>query len=760
MIPATAHVVPVRWEPEAANRYGLQGRHFALEPKKPGGWHRAFRISPEVERLRERHAPDLIHFVVRTPEGGTVGRATQLDDLEPRVRSGWSIPLPSVFAHEIGHNLGGEHDPATFGDGFPDARRRAFRPYAFGHTDLTSCSRRPGHRGLVCPATIMSYGSDVAALPDRAAVNEPFYSSVRHRPNGWTIGVAGTSEAERVLQETVPVVVRAGGASYRAEQYPPRIQARWVDRDTARVTWSGDIPDCCDLITLASDEGANDFRYRWDHDTTEPIAGADGSRTGVEVLGLRPAGRYRISVLGPERTLADGTAIHALRSDVVNLERPRRGPGSPAPPDGVGASVTGPDSVRLHWRDNANNEAGYEVWYREWAREGAAGVWLRYGESLPAGSHSAEIRGLTAEETIEVAAGLSGPRCCRGRYSFLVVAYNGQGFATSETFHTEFLPGPHAEATAVGRTTDCRLQVTGLELDGYVVEACIETGDGARRRAWDYRLESARSGLLYFFGRDNVEVLIKVLDGCAVNGHRWVFVAPVTDLTFRLMVEEAVPRGQRGRRWFYDSARRPQEELSFAGEGGNPRGRAARTVSDTTAFPCSAAEMAAARVAVSASAAGATGSGGRASTGPSDLSGRPPLRAGQETDCEPDGAALALRGGYTVGLCYETSTGEVGDARDWGLDSSQSGLLYFFDRDNVEVLIKVLDGCGVNGHRWVFVAPVTDLAFNLRVESPTGERWPHRNRLGQTADTAADTSAFPCAAPVLALGPGVWVHEE
>ena len=62
------------------------------------------------------------------------------------------------------------------------------------------------------------------------------------------------------------------------------------------------------------------------------------------------------------------------------------------------------------------------------------------------------------------------------------------------------------------------------------------------------------------------------------------------------------------------------------------------------------------------------------------------------------------------------------------------------------MLIKVLDACGVNGHRWVFVAPVTDLAFNLRVESPDGEVWTHTNRLGQTADAASNTSAFPCAA--------------
>lgn len=103
-----------------------------------------------------------------------------------------------------------------------------------------------------------------------------------------------------------------------------------------------------------------------------------------------------------------------------------------------------------------------------------------------------------------------------------------------------------------------------------------------------------------------------------------------------------------------------------------------------------------------------------------------------------------LAGGYRVRLCHETRAGKVDDALDWGLDSRQSGLLYFFNRDNVEVLIKVLDGCGVNGHRWVFVAPVTDLAFNLVVESPEGGVWEHRGFQGLTASAKSDIRAFPC----------------
>ena len=261
------------------------------------------------------------------------------------------------------------------------------------------------------------------------------------------------------------------------------------------------------------------------------------------------------------------------------------------------------------------------------------------------------------------------------------------------------------------------------------MRTCFEheqDGNSVKSDAFDYGLESEESGLLYFFDRDNAEILIKVLDACAVNGHRWVFVAPVTDLAVNLEVYER----STGKRWRYR----------------NPHGRTAETRSDTAAFPCEAG---------TASSAAYSGGARDRSAGPSRaelvqsdpmLGGTEAVAVGAEADCTPEGPVLWLKDGYGVSMCYETAEGEAGQAADWELDSRQSGLLYFFDRNNVEVLIKVLDGCAINGHRWVFVAPVTDLAFNLHVESPAGERWTHRNRLGQTADAAGDTSAFPCSA--------------
>ena len=90
--------------------------------------------------------------------------------------------------------------------------------------------------------------------------------------------------------------------------------------------------------------------------------------------------------------------------------------------------------------------------------------------------------------------------------------------------------------------------------------------------------------------------------------------------------------------------------------------------------------------------------------------------------CTPTTTALRFDGGYEVSMCYVTPDGTEGQAKSGVWASSQAGLLWFFDRENAEVLVKVLNGCSHNGHRWVYVAPVTDLEFNLRVTGPGGRR--------------------------------------
>lgn len=45
-----------------------------------------------------------------------------------------------------------------------------------------------------------------------------------------------------------------------------------------------------------------------------------------------------------------------------------------------------------------------------------------------------------------------------------------------------------------------------------------------------------RSAVYHFFGEDNPEVFVKVLDGCAVNGYEWAYVATLTTLKYNVMI--------------------------------------------------------------------------------------------------------------------------------------------------------------------------------------------------------------------------------
>ena len=388
-------------------------------------------------------------------------------------------------------------------------------------------------------------------------------------------------------------------------------------------------------------------------------------------------------------------------------------PGGPAAPANLKVLATGSTSVKLTWTDRSNNEDGFQLH----ARLQGSG-WATVA-SVPANTESADIDGLESG----------------GRYDFRVRAYNRDGGRNSNVVTLVL------QAVDYTNCVPSASQITFAH--GYTVSMCVEyqkDGETVEEDAKDYGLESRESGLLYFFDRDNAEVLVKVLDGCAVNGHRWVFVAPVTDLAFNLYVEETAT----GKVW----------------EHRNPKGgRTASTESDVAAFPCGAAaapvvgDVGGAGTGVDLVSAGFAVAETAVASRPTSPKPTPvgvaqAIAGGEGTDCEPRPVAT-LAGGYTVNMCVEylkDGVAEVREARDFGLDSQQSGLLYFFEPSNAEVLIKVLDACGVNGYRWVFVAPVTDLAFNLSVVSPNpdDEVWRHSNRLSQTAQARSDNAAFAC----------------
>ena len=75
--------------------------------------------------------------------------------------------------------------------------------------------------------------------------------------------------------------------------------------------------------------------------------------------------------------------------------------------------------------------------------------------------------------------------------------------------------------------------------------------------------------------------------------------------------------------------------------------------------------------------------------------------------------------------------------------SDESAFLYFFDEENVEILLKVLDGCSFNDRYWVFASGLTNVGVDLLVEDlQAGQSWRVSTEVGETFEPVLDTSAF------------------
>ena len=74
-----------------------------------------------------------------------------------------------------------------------------------------------------------------------------------------------------------------------------------------------------------------------------------------------------------------------------------------------------------------------------------------------------------------------------------------------------------------------------------------------------------------------------------------------------------------------------------------------------------------------------------------------------------------------------------------------TGFFWFFSSSNVEMVIKVLDGCGVNQRFWVFYAATTNVYFTVTVtDNRTGQSKQYTNPANTAALPVQDTAAFSC----------------
>jgi hypothetical protein len=118
--------------------------------------------------------------------------------------------------------------------------------------------------------------------------------------------------------------------------------------------------------------------------------------------------------------------------------------------------------------------------------------------------------------------------------------------------------------------------------------------------------------------------------------------------------------------------------------------------------------------------------------------------------CGNDDTTLCIDSRYRVTMDYQTLQGGglSGRAHAIPLSSlglSSGGLFWFISPDNPEMLVKIVDGCGANGKRWLFYAAGTNLGLTVTVtDTRTGETKSYTNPDLTAAVPVQDLDAFGC----------------
>jgi len=218
------------------------------------------------------------------------------------------------------------------------------------------------------------------------------------------------------------------------------------------------------------------------------------------------------------------------------------------------------------------------------------------------------------------------------------------------------------------------------------------------------------SGGFTFFAPGRLEILAKIVDGCDYNQRFWLYAAGLTDVDVDLLVTDTWT----GKVAMYS----------------NPLGEPYLPVLTIDHFDTCAA-LAPATSPAEAPFASATGLAA-------------PLSAvASSGSCVPDAATHCLTGGrFRLRAHWRDFAGGEGEgqALPFGDDS---GLFWFFLPDNVELVVKVVDGCSFNNRFWVYASGLTNVAVELDVEdTESGLVWHRETGLGEAFPPYFDSGAF------------------
>ena len=240
---------------------------------------------------------------------------------------------------------------------------------------------------------------------------------------------------------------------------------------------------------------------------------------------------------------------------------------------------------------------------------------------------------------------------------------------------------------------------------------------------------SDESGLFWFFSPANIELVTKVLDGSRLNGHYWMFFGALSDVEYWLTLRDTAVGGSQG------TYHNPPKEI--CGQ------------SDTRAFPGDLAALLGLSSTTEVSSGLAGLSQVRVSAMPLDVTSvvQTEESAGQ---CEPTESRLCLlEDRFAVDVSFIDPNIKDPDVDPEGtatvassLGTENTGFFWFFNQENIELAVKVLDGRGINGRFWLLYGALSDVEYEITVtDTVTGQSKAYRNEAGSICGEV-DTNAF------------------
>jgi len=267
----------------------------------------------------------------------------------------------------------------------------------------------------------------------------------------------------------------------------------------------------------------------------------------------------------------------------------------------------------------------------------------------------------------------------------------------------------------------CTPSATSLCLNGgrFSVDVVWETSDGSTGDGRAVPL-TADTGYFWFFRDTNVELVLKVLDGTAVNGNFWVFYGALSNVGYTITVTDTATANS----------------VTYT----NPLGSFA-SVGDIEALPGGSAAAEPVLRAVEVPPSSFDLEGARLYTRLALMEDLSQLSRAASA-CTSDATTLCLNSSrFSVEVAWQTNDGRSGDGQAVTL-TSDTGYFWFFNDANVELILKVLDGRSINGHFWVFYGALSNVGYQITVtDTDTSTVKVYDNPIGAFA-SVGDIQAF------------------